>query len=76
MPFIFPIETQDQRAVIVCSVVFSLLAVVSVALRVLARRRANRVLDWSDYFVIAACVCCESSILASMKTWPETFDHY
>ncbi|KAI1642488.1 uncharacterized protein F4817DRAFT_320755 [Daldinia loculata] len=56
MPFIFPIETQDQRAVIVCSVVFSLLAVVSVALRVLARRRANRVLDWSDYFVIAACV--------------------
>ncbi|KAI1654599.1 hypothetical protein F4813DRAFT_205764 [Daldinia decipiens] len=56
MPFIFPIETQDQRAIIVCGVVFSLLAVVSVALRVLARHRANRVLDLSDFFVIAACV--------------------
>ncbi|KAI8960408.1 hypothetical protein F5Y11DRAFT_268582 [Daldinia sp. FL1419] len=55
MTFIFPIETPDQRAIIVCGVIFSLLAVISVALRVLARHTANRILDWSDYFVVAAC---------------------
>ncbi|KAK6949808.1 hypothetical protein Daesc_008129 [Daldinia eschscholtzii] len=55
MTFIYPIETSDQKAVVACGIVFSFLAVLSVILRVLARHRANRVLDWSDFFVIAAC---------------------
>ncbi|KAI1465122.1 uncharacterized protein F4812DRAFT_461964 [Daldinia caldariorum] len=55
MSFIFPLETADQKAVVACGVIFSFLAVLSVILRVLARHRANRTLDWSDYFVIAAC---------------------
>ncbi|OTA99363.1 hypothetical protein M426DRAFT_325228 [Hypoxylon sp. CI-4A] len=55
MTFVFPIETQGQRAIVACGIAFSLLSMVVVALRVLARRKANRQLDWSDYLVIASC---------------------
>ncbi|KAI2636234.1 hypothetical protein GGS26DRAFT_588837 [Hypomontagnella submonticulosa] len=55
MTFVFPIETSKQRAIVACGIVFSLLAVAVVGLRVLARRKANRLLDMSDYLIIASC---------------------
>ncbi|OTA62073.1 hypothetical protein K449DRAFT_434416 [Hypoxylon sp. EC38] len=55
MTFIYPIETQDQRAIVACGIVFSLLPTIVVGLRVLARRKANRRLDTSDYLIIASC---------------------
>ncbi|KAI1373050.1 hypothetical protein F4677DRAFT_462617 [Hypoxylon crocopeplum] len=55
MTVIFPIETQDQRAIVACGIVFSLLPTAIVGLRVLARRKANRRLDTSDYLIIASC---------------------
>ncbi|KAI1773613.1 hypothetical protein F4818DRAFT_442920 [Hypoxylon cercidicola] len=54
MAVIFPIETQDQRAIVACGIVFSLLPAVAVGLRVLARRKANRRLDTSDYLIITS----------------------
>ncbi|KAI1409470.1 hypothetical protein F5Y13DRAFT_90739 [Hypoxylon sp. FL1857] len=55
MTFIYPIETRDQRAIIACGIAFSLLPTIVVGLRVLARRKANRLLDTSDYLIIASC---------------------
>ncbi|KAI1134845.1 hypothetical protein F5Y05DRAFT_192585 [Hypoxylon sp. FL0543] len=55
MTFIYPIETRDQRAIVACGIVFSLLPSIVVGLRVLARRKANRLLDTSDYLIIASC---------------------
>ncbi|KAI2602567.1 hypothetical protein GGR54DRAFT_644910 [Hypoxylon sp. NC1633] len=52
----FPVETQDQRAIVACGIVSSLLPTAVVGLRVLARRKANRALDSSDYLIIASCV--------------------
>ncbi|KAI2470484.1 hypothetical protein F4781DRAFT_390340 [Annulohypoxylon bovei var. microspora] len=55
MTFIFPIETNDQRAIVICGIVFSLLPTIVVFLRILARRKVNRPLDTSDYLIIASC---------------------
>ncbi|KAI1456670.1 hypothetical protein F4805DRAFT_216056 [Annulohypoxylon moriforme] len=55
MTFIFPIETRDQRAIVICGIVFGLLPTIIVFLRILARRKANRALDTSDYLIIASC---------------------
>lgn len=57
MTVIFPIETQDQRAIVACGIVFSFLPAIVVGLRVLARRKANRLLDTSDYLIITSGVC-------------------
>ncbi|KAH9903597.1 hypothetical protein F4778DRAFT_91226 [Xylariomycetidae sp. FL2044] len=56
MAFIFPIERPDQRAIIACAIIFSLLPVTAVGLRIVSRRIANRTLDLSDYIIISACV--------------------
>ncbi|KAI5860583.1 hypothetical protein GGS23DRAFT_229983 [Durotheca rogersii] len=56
MTFIFPIENLYQRAIVICGIVFSVIPAVFVGLRVLARRKANRVLDVSDYMVMVSCV--------------------
>ncbi|KAI6087259.1 hypothetical protein F4821DRAFT_259218 [Hypoxylon rubiginosum] len=56
MTVIFPIETQDQRAIVACGIVFSFLPAIVVGLRVLARRKANRLLDTSDYLIITSGV--------------------
>lgn len=55
MTFIFPIETRDQRSIVICGIVFGLLPTIIVFLRVLARRKVNRPLDTSDYLIIASC---------------------
>lgn len=57
MTFTFPIETQDQKALIGCGVAFSLLPAVVVYLRILARHKANRPIDTSDYLIVISCVC-------------------
>lgn len=51
-----PIKTSEQASLIVVPVVFSLLAVVAVSLRLLARRISNRKLDASDYMILAALI--------------------
>ncbi|KAI1393144.1 uncharacterized protein F4822DRAFT_1553 [Hypoxylon trugodes] len=56
MTFVFPLERQDQNAILACGIVFTLLSVVVVGLRVLARRKANRLLDASDYLIITSCI--------------------
>ncbi|KAI1073566.1 hypothetical protein F5B20DRAFT_574698 [Whalleya microplaca] len=70
MTVIFPIEKGDQRSILACGIVFSLLAVAFVCMRVLAKRKANRPLDASDCLIIAACTVtmfyqgvCISSVL-------------
>ncbi|KAI0834518.1 hypothetical protein F5Y06DRAFT_278855 [Hypoxylon sp. FL0890] len=55
MTFIYPIETRDQRAIVACGIVFGLLSAIIVGLRILARRKANRLLDTSDYLITASC---------------------
>lgn len=57
----FPVENADQKALISCAVVFSVLPVSAVSLRLLARRIAHRNIDLSDYLILAACV--SSSLL-------------
>ncbi|KAI9157932.1 Satratoxin biosynthesis SC16 cluster protein [Paramyrothecium foliicola] len=52
----FPIVKSDQRAVLGVAITFTILPVIAVALRILARRKANRSLDWSDYSIVLAAV--------------------
>ncbi|ODH14526.1 hypothetical protein ACO22_06567 [Paracoccidioides brasiliensis] len=52
----FPIVTADQKAVLGVAIAFSITPVLAVSLRLLARRIAHRVLDASDYCIIAACI--------------------
>ncbi|KAI1394875.1 hypothetical protein F4819DRAFT_229438 [Hypoxylon fuscum] len=56
MPVLFPIETHDQKAILACGIVFSILPATAVCLRALARRKANRTLDTSDYLIITSGV--------------------
>lgn len=56
MTVTFPIVTGDQKAVLGVAISFAILPVVAVCLRILARNIANRKLDLSDYFIMAACV--------------------
>ncbi|KAI1335083.1 hypothetical protein F5Y15DRAFT_399511 [Xylariaceae sp. FL0016] len=51
-----PIETTGQVELVVVPAVFSFISVVAVCLRILARRLANRALDWSDYTIVLACI--------------------
>lgn len=53
---IFPVERSNQKALIACAVIFSILPMTAVGLRLLARRMSNRKVDLSDYLMIAACV--------------------
>lgn len=52
----FPIVTADQRSVLGIAFTFAILPVIAVALRLVARRIAQRTLDASDYCIILACV--------------------
>lgn len=52
----FPVERPNQKALISCAVIFSILPMIAVGLRILARRMSNRKIDLSDYLMIAACV--------------------
>ncbi|PGH31333.1 hypothetical protein GX50_05872 [[Emmonsia] crescens] len=52
----FPIVTADQRSVLGVAIAFSIIPVLAVALRILARHIASRRLDASDYCIIAACI--------------------
>lgn len=56
MAVVFPLEKSGQVALVVAPAVLSALSIVAVVLRVVARRMANRALDWSDYTIIGACV--------------------
>ncbi|KAB5566560.1 hypothetical protein GE09DRAFT_1171632 [Coniochaeta sp. 2T2.1] len=56
----FPIETVAQRSVLGVALTFAILPVVSVTLRVIARRIASRALDASDYCIIIACLFAEA----------------
>jgi hypothetical protein len=53
---IFPIEKPAQRAVLGVAIAFSILPVIAVALRLLARKVASRGFDISDYLIMVACV--------------------
>ncbi|KAI0004840.1 hypothetical protein F4779DRAFT_58472 [Xylariaceae sp. FL0662B] len=70
MSVIFPIENGDQRSILACGIAFSLLSAAFVCMRLLAKRKANRRLDASDYLIILACAVtvvyqgvCISSVL-------------
>ncbi|ROV99543.1 hypothetical protein VMCG_06338 [Cytospora schulzeri] len=52
----FPVERPQQRALILCAIIFSILPTIAVGLRLLARRMSNRKVDASDYMIIAACI--------------------
>ncbi|KAL5086366.1 hypothetical protein Trisim1_009089 [Trichoderma cf. simile WF8] len=57
MVYVFPIERNSQKALIGCAVVFSLLPVIAVVLRIVARSRLkNFSLDLSDWLIILACI--------------------
>ncbi|ORY62978.1 uncharacterized protein BCR38DRAFT_515892 [Pseudomassariella vexata] len=56
MTFIFPIEKSDQRSLVGCAVVFSIIPTVAVSLRILARRISNRKTDTSEFLVITALI--------------------
>ncbi|KAK2015247.1 integral membrane protein [Colletotrichum eremochloae] len=53
---IFPLERQAQVSVVAVSIAFIIIPTMMVALRLIARRIANRVMDGSDWCIIAACV--------------------
>ncbi|KAL0942741.1 uncharacterized protein CTRU02_200626 [Colletotrichum truncatum] len=52
----FPLERQSQISVVAVSIVFIIIPTIAVAMRLMARRMANRALDASDYCIIVACV--------------------
>lgn len=56
MTLLFPIENEDQQLFVAFAVVFAIIPSAMVSLRVVARRRANRILNLSDWLMIAACV--------------------
>lgn len=56
MDFVFPVETGSQKAFIGLAVVFTLIATVSVGLRLLARRINQRSLGLDDYLVLSSWV--------------------
>ncbi|KAK8080947.1 hypothetical protein PG997_008765 [Apiospora hydei] len=53
----FPIERDDQRAILVANVLMIAVPVIAVLLRLLSRRIAKRALNISDYLMVAAVVC-------------------
>lgn len=55
--YVFPIERTSQKAIIGSAVIFSLLPVIAVVLRIVARSRLKQFsLDLSDWLIILACV--------------------
>lgn len=56
MTLIFPIENGPQQLFIAFAVVFAIVPSALVSLRVVARKRANRILNLSDWLMIGACV--------------------
>lgn len=57
MVYVFPIERTSQKAIIGSAVIFSLLPVIAVVLRIVARSRLKHFsLDLSDWLIILACV--------------------
>ncbi|KAK8033663.1 hypothetical protein PG991_003061 [Apiospora marii] len=50
----FPIERDDQRAILAANVLMIAVPVVAVSLRLLSRRIAKRAFDISDYLMVAA----------------------
>ncbi|KAK1580371.1 uncharacterized protein LY79DRAFT_304934 [Colletotrichum navitas] len=53
---IFPLERQVQVSVVAVSVAFIIIPTIMVTLRLISRRIANRVINGSDWCIIAACV--------------------
>ncbi|KAK6217251.1 integral membrane protein [Colletotrichum tabaci] len=53
---IFPLEKQIQVSVVAVSIAFIVIPTIMVMMRVLAKRMAHRVVDGSDWCIIAACV--------------------
>ncbi|UKZ95955.1 uncharacterized protein TrAFT101_010762 [Trichoderma asperellum] len=57
MVYVFPIERTSQKAIIGSAVIFSLLPVIAVVLRIVARSRLKQFsLDLSDWLIILACI--------------------
>lgn len=67
MVVVFPIEKSGQVALVTAPAVLSVLSIVAVILRVVARRMANRALDWSDCTIIVACVSETPSVARLVK---------
>ncbi|KAK8052451.1 hypothetical protein PG993_003836 [Apiospora rasikravindrae] len=64
----FPIERDDQRAILAANILMIAVPVVAVSLRLLSRRIAKRALNISDYLMVAAVVCeCVSASLSSLS---------
>ncbi|KAK7955852.1 uncharacterized protein PG986_005074 [Apiospora aurea] len=61
----FPLERDDQRAILVANVLMIAVPVIAVSLRLLSRRIAKRALNVSDYLMVAAV--CVSASLSSLS---------
>lgn len=53
-----PLVKTGQFALLICSIIFSVIPTVFIILRLIARRIAKRRLDAADYFIMGAWVCC------------------
>ncbi|KAK2045443.1 integral membrane protein [Colletotrichum somersetense] len=53
---IFPLERQAQVSLVAVSIAFVIIPTAMVILRLISRRIANRAMDGSDWFIVAACV--------------------
>lgn len=52
-----PLVKTGQIALLICSLIFSVIPTIFIVLRLVARRIAKRRLDAADYFIMAAWVC-------------------
>lgn len=53
-----PLVKTGQFALLICSIIFSVVPTVFIILRLIARRIAKRRLDAADHFIMGAWVCC------------------
>lgn len=71
-----PLVKTGQIALLICSLIFSVIPTIFIVLRLVARRIAKRRLDAADYFIMAAWVCFLFIFLLSMHTVPPPLGLY
>lgn len=58
-----PLVKTGQFALLICSIIFTVIPTVFIILRLIARRIAKRKLDAADHFIMGAWVCSYPSLL-------------
>ena len=62
MPATVDLTTGTQKATLIVHIVLSLLAILAVSLRIVARRKRQLQLQVDDYLIVIALVCSESAL--------------